>query len=187
MDSLSWQSHLQQQHKTRNDFMLHDCSGAWFEMPLFLTHGSRTKTKFASILRTLSQSILTKLGQREGSHLVAHQRPCCCPSAVKSCFGSDKGEFLGELQSSPPACNLFLLCDCRIGPCLAMILGTRSPKTPKRFCKAWSKEWMSSWCPSTVKTCFKGDRGGDFQVKCNITSMPSAVTHSKKQKHCKHL
>jgi len=30
----------------------------------------------------------------------------------------------------------------------------------KHLAKAWSKEWMSSWCPSTVTTCFKGDRVG---------------------------
>jgi len=142
---------------------LHDCSGAWFEMPLFLTHGSTSKTKLASILRSWSQNILTKLGQREGCcHLVAHQQPFCCPSAVNNCFCSDKEEFLGELQSLQPVCNqVFSFMTAKADHALPSSLAHGPPaQGPKAFLQSLLKGMDVILLPINSDNLFPGCQGG---------------------------
>jgi len=41
---------------------------------LSLTHGSKTKSNIANVCQAWLEIALTKLGQRNGSHLVAHEQ-----------------------------------------------------------------------------------------------------------------
>ena len=129
-----------------------------------------------SFLGAWLQSILTKLGQRNGCHLVAHQQ-------WQLIFSVTKEVSPDEMQPST-VCNLLspLTHDNDADTTLQHLLVT----VRMHIDMAWSKEeGMSSCCPSAVTTDFQAEKG-EFPggpPAANIISLLSMMVGSNEKCH----
>jgi len=70
---------------------------------------------------------------------------------------------------------------CQSAICFSLLQQQKQTKTckdsshmgTKHIDNTWSKEWMSSCCPSTVTTDFQGDKG-EFPVELQTSSVTTS-------------